>query len=154
MRAIEIGSSALFAKVANVRRCARVGCRETTAGRSADRIDRLIVDRFAEGVRHTQTETGIEPAPQRELRGVIVRIAAVVEIGDRRELLVRSELQSERVVFNAARKTAGAVDVQLADCGSRVEKTRGRGGAQSTLRLQLRKQWRSYTANTARATAA
>jgi hypothetical protein len=74
----------------------------------------LIVDRFAERVGHAQTETSAEPASQRKLRGVIIRVAAVIEIRDQRKLLIGPELESKRVVFNAPRETAGADDVQLA----------------------------------------
>ena len=46
------------------------------------RIDRLIVNRFGKRVSHADAQAAGESSSQRKLRGVIVRITAVVEISN------------------------------------------------------------------------
>ena len=76
---------------------------------------------------------------QRELRGVVVRSAAVVEVGDDAELLVGPQVQRQGRVLDARGEGAGVVDVQLARRRRGVEERRRRRRAQ-TRRRELSEQ--------------
>src|SRR6267154_2929423 len=113
MRAIKVGTATLVAEVANISWRSRVGIRESATGRCAYRIDGLIVDRFTEGVCHAQSQPVAEASPQSELRGMVIRIATVIELGNHSELLIRPELQTERVVLDAGSQVADAVKIEV-----------------------------------------
>ena len=48
---------------------------------------------------------------------MIIRIAAVVQFGNHSELLIRPELQTERVVLDAESEVADAVKIEVAGSG-------------------------------------
>ena len=76
----------------------------------------MIVDGLGKRVRETDTQAAGEPSSQSKLRGVIVRITAIVEISDPRELLIRSQLQRERVVLHALSERTGGVELKIRQC--------------------------------------
>ena len=64
-----------------------------------------------------------EPASQRKLRRVIIRVAAVVEIRNHTELLIRPKLESQRSVFNPSGRTADTVGIQFSLSSGGVNKS-------------------------------
>ena len=76
---------------------------------------------------------------------MIIRIAVIVDHRDQSELLVRSQLQTQGIVLDAACETTGPVGVEFQSSGRRIQETRRRCRAQSALRLQLGQECRRHT---------
>src|SRR5262245_38821586 len=114
MRVIEIREPSIEPPVANVGWRARVCSRQPAARRRADRIDRHIVNRFAERVRKPVRQTFLKLAAQLHLQGVVVRVAAGIHVKDLTELRVGPE---------EVRRKSSRHDVRLVDPLQEVRKT-------------------------------
>src|SRR5215470_1606228 len=72
MRAIKVRTRSFLAEVANISGRARIRSRKAATRRRPHRIDRLVVNRLAKGVRHTHSQPVAEATAQSKLGRVIV----------------------------------------------------------------------------------
>src|SRR5712691_2874560 len=92
MPPVKVREAAFHPPVARIGRCARVRCVQSTAGRSSDRIYRLIVERLRQRVCQAEKQAGFETLAQRNLHAVVVGVSARIYIRDGGELLVWAQL--------------------------------------------------------------
>src|SRR4051794_10356744 len=125
MTTVEIGTGAFIAPVPNIRRGAGIGGTETATGSRTNGIDRLIVDRLGQCISRGELQAGGKALLDGRLHAVIIRISAGIEVVDSCELLVRTELEGERRLFDALGECSCGIVAKLIQRVGRGEKRCG-----------------------------
>lgn len=109
MRAVKVGAGTLPSPIADVDGIARSGGTISTSGGCTYRIDRLVIDGLPKCIRQSKEQPPLEPFAQSCLEGVVIGISARIDIRNGAELLVRAQMEVQRVLLDALNKQADVV---------------------------------------------